>query len=540
MVRVIFSDGREVAVEAGIKLSEVLKEAGRLADFPCGGKGKCGKCKVKVAFRPEAHEQDYQEVTACTFSLQQDLWVQASGQPEDLGTVILTGGAKDRHTIDRGDTPPSPADRVPRGAADDSWGLAVDIGTTTVVGYLVNLSTGVEAAVGAELNSQRVYGADVISRITAAQNSPEKLKDMQRLIIGTINSIIETTAKKAKISPGQISSVTLAGNTCMHHLLLGLNPKTLGRAPFLPLIQQEVVVAARELGLGINPDAVVWVFPVIAGFVGGDTVGAVLATNLQGRGGIRLLVDIGTNGELVLSVDGRMTACSAAAGPALEGAQVLYGMRAENGAISRVRLLPEIETEVIGNAAPKGICGSGLIDLLGELVRVGALTLKGGFVRPQQYTGPEQLRRRIIPGEKGCRFVLVRPEENNGQEISLTQDDVLQLQLAKGALHAAMALLVENAGITGEQVEEILLAGAFGNFLDPDQALTIGLFPEWAAGKITQVGNAAGEGARAVLLDPEKRAEAVGIGENTGFLELAGTKEFSDAFIKGIIFRNAG
>lgn len=543
MVSVMLSNGNQFQVEEDTKLADVLKDAGLLVDFPCGGTGKCGQCKIKVAFLPGWEDVNFQEILACTFSVKQDLWVQVSARPEDLGTVILTGTGKDSYTTGPGFTGfltgLTDRDKAEGSKPGDSWGLAVDIGTTTVVGYLVNLLTGAEAAVGAELNRQRVYGADVISRITAAQGSAETLRDLQSLILGTINSIIDTVANRANISPGQISLATLAGNTCMHHLVLGLNPKTLGKAPFLPVVQQEVVVAAKELGLGINPEASVWVFPVVAGFVGGDTVAAVLAAKLHSRKGISLLVDIGTNGELVLNVHGRMTVCSAAAGPALEGAQVTKGMRADVGAISRVKLWPEIKIEVIGNSSPKGICGSGLIDLLGELVRTKAINLKGGFVKPQQFVGPEQIRQRIIPGDKGCKFVLVKPEENNGQEICLSQDDVLQLQLAKGALNAAMELLVKEAGIAGDQVEEILLAGAFGNFLDEDQALEIGLFPEWARGKILPVGNAAGEGAKVALLSREKREEAVQISKHIGFLELAGTKHFSDAFINGILFKNA-
>lgn len=539
MVRVKFSDGTEINTEEGTKLSDAIKNAGLLFDFPCGGKGTCGKCKVKAAFVPGWKNEHMAEVLACTFDLKQDVWVQVPDRPGDLGTVILTGGGGGSHPIDREPAGKCSGDRWPAGITGERWGLAVDIGTTTVVGYLLNMSTGEEAAVGAELNRQRVYGADVISRITAAQSSSETLMDMQRLIIETINSIVDTASKRANISPEQIYSVTLAGNTCMHHLLLGLNPKTLGRAPFQPVVQQEVTVTARELGLRVNPEAVGWVFPVVAGFVGGDTVGAVLATDLHNRSGTRLLVDIGTNGELVLGVNGRMTACSAAAGPALEGAEVTYGMRAERGAISRVRLLPEIQCEVIGDTSPRGICGSGLIDLLGELVRAKAVTRKGGLVRPNQYEGPESLRDLIVPGEKGYKFVLVRPEQNNGQEISLSQDDILQLQLAKGALHAAMELLIKEAGITGEQVEQILLAGAFGNFMDKDQALEIGLFPGWARGKILPVGNAAGEGAKAALLSRQKRAEAAQISRKIRFLELAGTGKFSDAFINGILFGNA-
>jgi uncharacterized 2Fe-2S/4Fe-4S cluster protein (DUF4445 family) len=362
---------------------------------------------------------------------------------------------------------------------------------------------------------------------------------MQVLVAATINSLINTISEQAAVLPENIYLVTLAGNTCMHHLLLGLDPRSLGRAPFSPVIQKAVVIPARDLGIMVNPNAVAWIFPVIAGFVGGDTVGAVLATNLHLRQGVTLLVDIGTNGELVLNNAGQMTACSAAAGPALEGAEITCGMRAETGSISRVQLLPNIQINVIGHVPPKGICGSGLVDLLGELVTARVVSFKGGFVKPELYEGPEHLRERIVPGERGYKFVLVKAEENKGMEISLTQNDLLQLQLAKGALNAAMEMLVKEAGISGDQVDMILLAGAFGNFMDKEKALQIGLFPQWASGKIMNVGNAAGAGAKAALLSLDKRAEAISASQDIGFLELAGTPEFQDAFINGLLFHNA-
>lgn len=553
MCKVIFSDDHELDVESGTELAQVFKDMGWIMDFPCGGNGKCGQCKVKVAFVPGWQAEDMQEVLACSYIVDKDLWVQASGRPGDVGTAILTRGSQSSYNLNPGLTRQYIPERdvtiigfqdrqisVNKGnTTEQCWGLAVDIGTTTVVGYLVNLFTGEQTSVGAELNRQRVYGADVISRITYAQNAPENLRELQSLVIDTINDIIKTLIKKSNIKPEQIYLATMAGNTCMHHLLLGLNPITLGRAPFLPVIQHEVMVSAKELGVQINPNAVIWVFPVVAGFVGGDTVAAVLATDFQNLPGIRLLVDIGTNGELVLNLNGRLTSCSAAAGPALEGAQVSCGMRADAGAISRVSLVPEIKIETIGDSPPKGICGSGLIDLVGELIKVKAVNLKGGLIKPEKYNGPEYIRQRIIKGERGCSFQLLAAEENNGQAIIFSQEDLQQIQLAKGALNAAAELLVKEAGITGEQVEEILLAGAFGNFLDKEQSLQIGLFPAWARNKITYIGNAAGQGAKTALLALEKRAEAAEIGAHMKFLEFAGTGDFQTAFINGLLFKNA-
>lgn len=251
------------------------------------------------------------------------------------------------------------------------------------------------------------------------------------------------------------------------------------------------------------------------------------------------MIDIGTNGELVVNAHGRMAACSAAAGPALEGAQITFGMRAETGAISKVQLLPEIRLEIIGQEHAKGICGSGLVDLLGELIKAKLINRRGRFVAPEDYNGPQFLKERLVKGDKGYYFVLRKAEENGGREIYFSQEDVSQLQLAKGALRAAVELLVEKVGVDGLEVEEVLLAGAFGNFLNIDQALVIGLLPEWAKGKVRSIGNAAGEGAKMALLSADKRREASEINRMVEFLELAGTADFQGAFAQGMLFTKA-
>lgn len=593
-VTVYFSDGTEINVSKGEKLSEVIKAAGYPMDFPCGGTGKCGQCKVEAAFVEGQGKRELGEVLSCSYKIEKDLWVKLPLGLEDRGTVILTSGATSKIKLEPGIQKKYLAESDLTGRKGSYWfglgdvifekgiqvnaevkilqrfaqaiakkkgkditivasegnlidaeegdttskcyGLAVDIGTTTVVGYLIDLLTGEEVAHGAELNGQRIYGADVISRISAAQGSRENLSDLQQRVINTINKIVETVVKKAGISPDEIYSVILAGNTCMHHLVLGLNPVNLGRSPFLPVVQQAVETKASDLGLELNPMARVWVFPVIAGFVGGDTVAAILASNLHKEKGVKLLVDIGTNGELVINAHGHMAACSAAAGPALEGAQITFGMRAETGAISRVKLVPEIELEVIGGTSPKGICGSGLVDLLAELVKAKLVNTNGGFVKPEKYEGPEYLKERMVKGDTGYKFLLRKAAENGGREVSFSQEDLMQMQLAKGALRAAMELLVKKMGIKGEEVEEILLAGAFGNFLDVPNAHIIGMLPDWGLGKVRSIGNAAGEGAKLSLLSVAHRKEADEINQKVEFLELAGTADFQEAFIKGMLF----
>ncbi|MBS4007250.1 MAG: DUF4445 domain-containing protein [Clostridium sp.] len=588
--RVAFSTGQEVNVSVGSKLSEAIGLSGLSMDFPCGGLGKCGQCKVVV----EEKGKNADEVLACTYQVTTDVKVEIQNALEATEHSILSAGVKVESDVDSGltkcylqglkhtgqplwnevknqaegiglllfpdlpllqDSADSLLDKkkgvtlvafnqqviqIERGDTTDAcFGLAVDIGTTTVAGYLINLHTGEEIAVASDLNRQRVFGADVISRISAGTQSKDNLKRLQAGAIETVNHIIGSVTGKADISPNSIYFLTLAGNTTMHHLLLGLHPGTLGQVPFLPIIRRSVEVTANDLKLALNARARAWIFPVIAGFIGGDTVSAILACNLHRRSGINLLIDIGTNGELVINAHGRMVACSAAAGPALEGGQVTFGMRAERGAISKVSLSPEVKFEMIGQGPVKGLCGSGLIDLLGELIKAGLISLRGKLADSASFTGPDYLKKRLCQTAQGKSFLILSAEENSGQEIYLTQSDVSQLQLAKGALRAAAELLVKTVGVSGEDVEGVFLAGAFGNFMDTGQALNIGLLPEWAQGKVRIVGNAAGEGAKAALLSRAMRKEAEGISEKVEFLELAANPAFQNAFIEGMLFKQA-
>lgn len=593
-VRVLFSNGKELEVKKGSVLSLSMEEAGIKKDFPCGGMGKCGQCKTEIALLTAGGKEEVFSVLACSYKVDSDIWVDVTGCEQVVNPLILTSGTDSaKHIAPEitkvfipgnkdyskagsywGKLPEDVIDLVAergpslvtlqqyamlnglrkengftavlgkhriigfeRGDTTEScYGIAIDIGTTTVVVYLVDLLNGREVAVGADLNGQRIYGADVISRISTASRDKENLSRLQSEVIGTINGIVEHLTLQTGVRSEEIYYVTIAGNTCMHHLLLGLDPSGLGRAPFLPVFQNGLELKASELGLEINREADVWVFPVIAGFVGGDTVAAVIATDLHHAQGITLLIDIGTNGEMVINARGRMVACSAAAGPALEGAQIECGMRAEEGAIKKVRLWPEVDFEIVGSGSVKGICGSGLIDLLAEMIRLNLVNYRGKLAKPEQFKGPEYLRRRIIFDDSGCRFVIVDANDNNGREIYLSQKDISQIQLAKGAIHASLELLVNSVGMDRDKVGEVLVAGGFGNFMDIQNAISIGLLPRWAKGRIKLVGNAAGEGAKIALLSREKRAEAEGINKEVSFLELAGTPQFQEAFIKGMLF----
>lgn len=527
LVKVIFSNGLELEVGKGTTLGETFTTAGLKKDFPCGGLGKCGKCETDIILAGTGEKVN---VLACSFQVTENIQVMLKAGGEETGAVILTGDSITE----------KPEGLKQQVSGNSEYGLAIDIGTTTVVVFLVDLVTGQEIDVGADLNGQRIFGGDVISRISIASQSREQLEKLQRTVLATIKGIINKITLESGVQPDQIRFVTVAGNTCMHHLFLGLDPTGLGRSPFQPLVTEPVERPAAQLGLALHPEAIVWVFPVIAGFVGGDTVAAILATNLHEATGNSLLIDIGTNSEMVVRGQGKMSACSAAAGPALEGAQISCGMRAVEGAISKVRLWPQVEYEVIGNGSPSGLCGSGIVDILAELIRAGLVSKRGKLADSKEFDGPEFLRERLVGMGHEAKFVLVPADRNGGKEVHLSQKDISQIQLAKGAIRAALELLIASVGVGADSIEQVLVAGAFGNFMDVESAMTIGLLPEWAKGKLVGVGNAAGKGARLALLYGEQRQSAVNIREQVQFLELAGTADFQKAFIKGMLFSVKG
>ena len=361
--------------------------------------------------------------------------------------------------------------------------LAVDIGTTTVAAFLLDGKTGVQLATASLLNPQSSYGADVISRIQAAVDG--SLAELQRLITDGVDALVETLCEKAGRSPADIGVVSIVGNPAMQQLFLamqqlflGVDPKNLASVPFDPVLTETKLVAAKDY-LPACGNATLLVVPDIAGYVGADTVGAVLATKLDSADDNVLLVDIGTNGEMVLRANGRMAACSTAAGPALEGAKITFGMRGAPGAIDKVWLedgeLGELRSHVIGDTEATGICGSGLIDAVASFLDLGLINKRGRIQSTKETNGQRVLYL------------------NN--DIYLTQNDIHEVMLAKGAIAAGVELLAKTLGIEVSDIDRVLLAGAFGSFLNADNACRIGLLPAGLEGKATAVGNAAGVGA---------------------------------------------
>ena len=464
--------------------------------------------------------------------------------------------------------------RVRPGKEEKSYGLAIDVGTTTVAAYFCDLTTMEVIDTVSMMNPQCKYGEDVMARITYHMTTPDGLKRMSDDIIEGVNEMIDKAIdntfppkKKKKKRKGEegpveyveapeegktylrlthedIEDITIGFNTAMHHIFLGLDPEFVGLAPFPPVIHHSMDIKARDLGIGINPSSYLFVLPIEAGFVGADNVGVLLAEEPYKHEENQLIIDIGTNGELVLGNRHKLISSSCATGPALEGAQIAFGMRAAPGAIERILIDPvtkETDYKVIGRDAwrkfskpkdmkAKGICGSGILDLLAELYTSGVILKSGVFNKKALKDHP---RFRINPDTKQPEFVLAWAEESSiDKDIVVTQKDIRQIQLAKGALYAGCKLMVKRMGL--EKVDRVKIAGAFGTHVDRTKALVMGLFPDCDIDKIEGVGNAAGDGCRTALLNRKKRAEANWCSQNVEYIELTVEETFQQEFMEAM------
>ncbi len=425
------------------------------------------------------------------------------------------------------------------GKVEHLFGAAIDIGTTTIAGFLGDLTTGSLAAQSSLTNSQVQYGDDVISRISCCMLEDDGLERLHGVIIDDINRLLERLCDQAGIKREELVDLVVVFNTAMHHLFLGIRPDWLGRSPFVAAIREPVDIKARDLGLAIHSGAYIHCLPIEAGFVGADNVAVLLAEKACESESIQLLIDIGTNGEINLGNRERMLCASCATGPAFEGAQIKHGMRAAEGAIERVWIDPttkEAAIQVIGSgnesgapARPRGICGSGIIDVAAELFKAGLLLADGRFSK-------EVACPRLRPDVKGkLEYVLAWGDETaTGQDIVITQKDIRAIQLAKAALYAGVTLLMRRLGIN--RIDRVILAGAFGSYINVESALILGLFPDCAVEQVQVVGNAAGEGAKQALFDRCKREEAARIARMVEFVETAVDPDFSTHFADAMYF----
>ncbi len=602
--------GRSVFVLPGTALVEAAGRAGSILQLPCGGRGTCGKCRVRiVAGRaggdPDAHAALSQEQRdqgwrlACqttvtepltvavpaesTFEHQQQILVQDSGHAGCFDPGIakrLVELAPPSQSDSRSDltrlsealggvaVAPELVARLPGFLRSHNWrgtavlsgdrligleagdttgqvyGVAFDIGTTTVVGTLIDLADGRSLAVASELNGQVAYGDDVLARILHIRKDQAALRMLQQAILESIRSIVRTLVASAGVEARHIYELVAAGNSTMQQILAGYDPSALGEVPFVQVFDTAQTLAAERLELGLAEGAEVYLFPQVGGFVGGDTVAGVLAARLDRQERPALLVDIGTNGELVLAHDGQLEATSTAAGPAFEGARIVQGMRAAAGAIEKVVLEDDVLLNVIGNAAPAGLCGTGLIDAVAELLRCGVVDETGRILDPDELPGqlPPALRKRVEFEASGAgRFLLASAGQSaTGEPVYLWQKDIRELQLACGAIRAGIVILLRRAGLEASDLGSVLLAGAFGNFIRRRNACRIGLLPDIPHDAIRFIGNAASLGAKLALLSAAERRTADTLRGRIRHVDLSLDPDFQMAFSMAMLFPEAG
>jgi uncharacterized 2Fe-2S/4Fe-4S cluster protein (DUF4445 family) len=404
-------------------------------------------------------------------------------------------------------------------------GLAIDLGTTKIAGYLVDLEDGRTLAAQGTMNPQISYGEDIISRLNRVIKTPGESARMQQLVTKAFNQLATELCAEAATRPEEIGDVVVVGNTVMHHLWLGLPVNQLACPPFVPATSLAVDVKARDLGLNIAPGAYVHLLPNIAGYVGADHLAMLLATGIWRDRGTTLALDIGTNTEVSLVCNGRIATASCASGPAFEGGHIKYGMRAASGAIERLRLVNgTVQYQTIEDAPPVGICGSGILDTVAQLYLAGIID-EGGRMKKGHSL--------ITTSRKQREFIVVSPAERAGQSpITVTQMDIRELQLAKAAIRAGIQALLEASNCAETDIKKVIIAGAFGSYIDVSSAITIGMLPSLPLKRFRQVGNAAGAGARLALISWHKRAEARTIARRIRYIELAGAPGFDQTFVQ--------
>lgn len=475
-----------VVVQEGMTVMEARRLAGLAPDAPCGGQGKCGKCKILI---------NGKTFLSCQTAVHGDITVETMKETKNK---IMEEGIRRDVTVAPGKIPEE---------VEMPMLAAVDLGTTSLVVYLMDGKTGEQLSVKSMRNPQQQYGADVVSRCSyALENGGKALASCVR---EAVNLLLREAALECNRSREDILGVVMVGNSCMHHLFLEIPTDTLVIAPYKPKVLDEVSVSAVSCGIYSHPKAWIKWLPNIGGFVGADTTACILASGMDRSNGITLMVDIGTNGEMVLGNKDGLIACSTAAGPAFEGAKITCGMRGSEGAIDHVYLENgKIKYHVIGEGDPLGICGSGLLDAAACFLEMGVVKESGRMEKSWYFT----------------------------PKIYINQKDIRELQLAKAAIAAGIRQMCRYRGIEVREIKQLLLAGAFGNYLNPESACAIGLLPAELKDRIRLIGNAAGEGARIAALNEKEYEKCVHLARKTEFIELAMNSEFQDAYVEELSF----
>ena len=522
-------DGREISIHPGATLLEAAGLVGIILNTVCGEKGTCRKCAVKL-------QPGGETVLACQHHVTENLTVFVPPDSRFAEHKILTEGAVRKDAAE----PDIYKKYLPAAGNRPILGLAVDIGTTTVVVKLIDMKTGRLLATSATLNPQTKFGDDVISRIGYARTD-KKLKELNALIVGRINDLIVDCCSQASAQSSDIYETCVVGNTTMHHIFLRLPVTQLGEAPYKAFSLDAKDLPPTALGLGVNPVGNVHTVANIAGFVGADTTAVALATSLDSADQITLVIDIGTNGEVILGTKDKLLAASCAAGPAFEGARIACGSRATDGAIEAVVLdKHNIVIDVIGGGRPVSICGSGLIDAVAVLLGLGVIDFTGRFKLDAHL--PSLLARRLTRmshkhsegKDEWPSFVLAY--NGHTPAVYLTQQDIREVQLAKAAIRAGIRLLQHRLSVADADIKQIFLAGAFGNYIRRQSALRVGLLPNVPIDRIHSVGNAASSGAQLILVSSRCRTLAADLARKIEYVEIANEPLFQSVFADSMLF----
>ncbi len=546
----VLPEGLRLEARAGETILEMLQRADLRLDGECGGLGKCGKCKVQVLSATEPLSREEEELLdeaeieqgirlACRNRVAKNLVIQMEEKDSaGLDHQILAAGTRSPFQLD-----PLIDQRLASlektHQESGLYGLTFDLGTTTLVGKLISLADGKELNAISRLNSQSKYGADVISRIKYVKEQPSGLRDLHDLMIQDLNQITEQLLETVDLEVSDIFIAVAAGNTTMQHLFLSLNPTGIAHAPFAPVTTDGLILKAADIGITLHPKALLYVMPARSGYIGGDLISMILTSGCAEQDDkICLGLDLGTNGEIFLGNRKRLMTCSAAAGPALEGARISNGMIAQKGAIEKVYIQDgKLQYQVIGKVQPRGICGSGLVDLVAVLLDHGIID-HGGLLQPPQGESADALGDRVIQGEEGVyNFLVATAEETIGQKpIYLSQKDVRELQLAKGAVAAGIQILMDEMALGIKDIDTVYLAGAFGNYIQPQSALRLGLIPKVVPDIIQTIGNAASTGASMVLLAKRYWKMANELASSIEHVELSTRTDFNEHFIENLNF----
>jgi uncharacterized 2Fe-2S/4Fe-4S cluster protein (DUF4445 family) len=537
------SQDRRIAAKHGQKLLEALINEGILLRADCGGKGRCGKCLIKILEAGESGVSLPSQVETDTLG-KKDI---QSGYRLACHTEISGNIAVDipEHSLlspevaHKGPNTlkePLPVPKVPYKFSND-YGIAVDLGTTTIAVYLCDFSANKVTGATSMRNPQIIYGDDVMSRITAVHRKSHLLNQLQKMAVKAIEWGILYLCRSARLDTGRLRRMVVVGNTTMIHLFAGIDPSSIGLHPYTPRFTEEKIFRAGTIGFSFNPTTEIITLPLISGFLGSDILAAAVASDFESSGNGSVLVDIGTNGEVMLCNGSGVSATSCATGPAFEGAAIRHGMHGVSGAIDGAKIDPKtgeascsvIQKDPTRPKKPSGICGSGVVSLAAELYRTGIISRDGRFK-------PEHAADFFQTGDNGMtEYIVMKGEKTlSGRAITFTQKDVRAIQLAKGALSAGIRLLCRESGY--EQPRKILVAGAFGSYIQAEDALSIGMFTDISPSDIVSVGNAAGAGAILALFDESQRKKTSTLTMATKVLDLAGHPDFQETFIEMLSF----